>query len=157
VFERYTEQARRGLFFSRYAASEMGGHEIEAAHLLLGVLRGGLGRATRLFARLQLSLPTLRQEVVSRVPVREPLSASIEIPFSAETKAILQAAAGQADLLGHDHIGPEHLLLGILGQPQSLAATLLAEHGIDRELVRSELIELGPEGDWPPHSTQDRD
>ena len=120
MFERYNVRARRALFFARYEASQIGGREIETEHLLLGVLRGGMGRATGLFARLQIALPALRQEVVSRSPVREPYSTSIEIPFSAETKAILLAAA---------------------------------EHGIDHELVRREVIELGP--DWPPRSGQD--
>jgi ATP-dependent Clp protease ATP-binding subunit ClpC len=81
---------------------------------------------------------------VSRGPVREPFPTSIEIPFGAETKAVLLAAAEHADRLGHDYIGAEHLLLSILDRPQSLAGMLLAEHGIDRELVRREVIELGP-------------
>jgi ATP-dependent Clp protease ATP-binding subunit ClpC len=157
MFERYNERARRALFFARYEASEIGGQEIETEHLLLGVLREGKGMASRVLVRSHLSLTSVRDEVASRVPVRDRWPTSMEIPFSAETKAILLAAAGQADRLGHHYIGPEHLLLGILDRPQSLAGMLLAEHGIDGELVRQEISELGSQGDWPPRSGQHRD
>lgn len=155
MFERYNERARRALFFARYEASEIGGQEIETEHLLLGLLRGGKGLASRLFVRAGMSVSSVRQEVASRVPVRDRFPISTEMPFSAETRKILQAAAEQSDLLGHPHIGTEHLLLGILSQPKSLAAMLLAEHGIDGDLMRREIIELGPEADWPPRSRRD--
>lgn len=118
MFERYNERARRALFFARYEASEIGGQEIEAEHLLLGLLREGKGLASRVLVRSQMSLTSVRDEVASRVPVRHRLPASVEIPFSAEIREILQAAAKQSDLLGHSHIGAEHLLMGILCQPQ---------------------------------------
>jgi ATP-dependent Clp protease ATP-binding subunit ClpC len=157
VFERSNERARRALFFARYEASEIGGRQIETEHLLLGLLREGRGRASRLLVRSHVSLTSIRDEIASRVPARDRLPISVELPFSPETREILQAAAAQCDLLGDHHIGTEHLLLAILGQPQSLAGMLLAEHGIDRELVRREIIELGPEGDWPPPSRHEGD
>jgi ATP-dependent Clp protease ATP-binding subunit ClpC len=157
VFERYNERARRARFFARCAASEIGGREIDTAHLLLGLLREGKGLASRLLVRADISLSSVRQEVASRVPVRERFPPSVEIPFSAETLEVLRAATEQSDLLGHHHIGTEHLLLGILCQSQSLAGMLLAELGIDRERVRREMIALGPEGDWPPPPRHDGD
>jgi SAM-dependent methyltransferase len=68
MFERYNEQARRGLFFARNEASEIGGFEIDTEHLLLGLLRVGKGRASRLFVRSHMSLQGIRHEVASRTP-----------------------------------------------------------------------------------------
>ena len=114
MFERYTERARRVLFFARYEASQLGSITIETEHLLLGLIREGKGLTSRIFARAHLSLESIRKEVEGRSVFHEKVSTSIEIPFSIETKRVLQFAADEATQLTHNYIGTEHLLLGIL-------------------------------------------
>ena len=99
MFERYTERARRVLFFARYEASQLGSISIETEHLLLGLIREGKGLTSRIFARSHLSLESIRKEIEGRTVFREKVSTSVEIPFSAETKRVLQFAAEEADRL----------------------------------------------------------
>ena len=102
MFERYTERARRVLFFARYEASQLGSMSIETEHLLLGLIREGKGLTSRIFARSHLSLENIRKEIEGRTVFREKVSTSVEIPFSAETKRVLQFAAEEADRLLHN-------------------------------------------------------
>jgi ATP-dependent Clp protease ATP-binding subunit ClpC len=146
VFERYTERARRVLFFARYEATHLGGLAIETEHLLLGLVREGKGLTRDVFERSQLSRATVRQEIDARVPVREKVSTSVELPFSEDTRRVLRFAAEEAERLRHRHIGPEHLLVGILRESGCLGATLLIEKGVQLDTVREEIIRV-VEGD----------
>jgi ATP-dependent Clp protease ATP-binding subunit ClpC len=142
MFERYTERARRVLFFARYEASQLGSISIETEHLLLGLIREGKGLTSRIFARSHLSLEAIRKEIEGRTVFREKVSTSVEIPFSAETKRVLQFAAEEADRLLHNYIGTEHLLLGILREERSVAATILMEKGMRLNTVREDIVAL---------------
>jgi hypothetical protein len=143
MFERYTERARRVLFFARYEASELGSLSINTEHLLLGLIREGKGLTTRrIFARANISLESLRAEIVGRTVFQEKVATSLEIPFSADTKRVLQFAAQEADQLSHNYIGTEHLLLGILHEKQSLAGSILVEKGLQLDAVRSAIVVL---------------
>ena len=142
MFERYTERARRVLFFARYEASQLGSISIETEHLLLGLIREGKGLTSRIFARSHLSLENIRKEIEGRTVFREKVSTSVEIPFSAETKRVLQFAAEEADRLLHNYIGTEHLLLGILREERSVAASILTEKGMRLAAVREDIVQL---------------
>ncbi|HEY6213299.1 MAG TPA: ATP-dependent Clp protease ATP-binding subunit [Vicinamibacterales bacterium] len=142
MFERYTERARRVLFFARYEASQLGSISIETEHLLLGLIREGKGLTSRIFARSHLSLENIRKEIEGRTVFREKVSTSVEIPFSAETKRVLQFAAEEADRLLHNYIGTEHLLLGILREERSVAASILMEKGMRLNTVREDIVAL---------------
>jgi len=142
MFERYTERARRVLFFARYEASQLGSISIETEHLLLGLIREGKGLTSRIFQRSHLSLESIRKEVEGRTVFREKVSTSVEIPFSAETKRVLQYAAEEADRLLHNYIGTEHLLLGILREERSVAASILLEKGMRLNSVRDDIVQL---------------
>src|SRR5829696_3907559 len=142
MFERYTERARRVLFFARYEASQLGSISIETEHLLLGLIREGKGLTSRIFARSHLSLESIRKEIEGRTVFREKVSTSVEIPFSAETKRVLQYAAEEADRLLHNYIGTEHLLLGILREERSVAASILMEKGMRLHSVREDIVQL---------------
>src|SRR5215471_15783880 len=142
MFERYTERARRVLFFARYEASQLGSISIETEHLLLGLIREGKGLTSRIFARSHLSLENIRKEIEGRTVFREKVSTSVEIPFSAETKRVLQFAAEEADRLLHNYIGTEHLLLGILREERSVAASILMEKGMRLNAVREDIVQL---------------
>src|SRR5574339_856403 len=142
MFERYTERARRVLFFARYEASQLGSVSIETEHLLLGLIREGKGLTSRIFARSHLSLESIRKEIEGRTVFREKVSTSVEIPFSGETKRVLQYAAEEADRLLHSYIGTEHLLLGILREERSVAASILMEKGMRLNAVRDDIVQL---------------
>ncbi|MDO8836799.1 MAG: ATP-dependent Clp protease ATP-binding subunit [Vicinamibacterales bacterium] len=142
MFERYTERARRVLFFARYEASQLGSVSIETEHLLLGLIREGKGLTSRIFQRTEVHLEGVRREIEGRTVLREKVSTSVEIPFSGETKRVLQYAAEEADRLMHNYIGTEHLLLGILREERSLAAAILLEKGMRLSTVREDIVQL---------------
>jgi enamine deaminase RidA (YjgF/YER057c/UK114 family) len=139
MFERYTEPARRALFFARYEATELGSVSIEPEHLLLGLIRKPKGLTRLIFTQSQLSRDRIRQEIESRSIFHEKIAISIDIPISAELKRILDYAAAEADRLQHTHIGTEHLLLGILREERSVAASVLIEMGMRVNKVRDEV------------------
>jgi hypothetical protein len=142
MFERYTERARRVLFFARYEASQLGSLTIEPEHLLLGLIREGKGLTSRIFARSRLSLDGIRREVEGRTAFHEKVSTSVEIPFAPDTKNVLRFAAEEADRLRHNYIGTEHLLLGILREERSEAAMMLIEKGMLLHTVREDIVQL---------------
>ena len=142
MFERYTERARRVLFFARYEASQLGSISIETEHLLLGLIREGKGLTSRIFARSHLSLEGIRKDIEGRTVFREKVSTSVEIPFSTETKRVLQFAAEEADRLLHNYVGTEHLLLGILREERAVAASILVEKGMRLSTVREDIVQL---------------
>jgi uncharacterized protein (TIGR03435 family) len=142
MFERYTERARRVLFFARYEASQLGSISIDTEHLLLGLIREGKGLTNRIFARAHVSLEDIRRDVEGQVTFRQKVSTSVEIPFSAECKRALEFAAQESDRLLHDYIGTEHLLLGLLRADKSLAASILTARGLRLDRVREEILTL---------------
>ena len=142
MFERYTERARRVLFFARYEASQLGSISIETEHLLLGLIREGKGLTSRVFARSHLSLENIRKEIEGRTIFREKVSTSVEIPFSTETKRVLQCAREEGDRLLHNYIGTEHLLLGILREERCVASSILVEKGMRLSTVREDIVQL---------------
>jgi len=142
MFERYTELARRTLFFARYEASELGSLAIGTEHLLLGLVREGKGITSRLFADAGVARHSLRDEIRSRMTFHEKVATSVEIPFTAETKRVLQYAAEEADRRQHSYIGTERLLLGVLREERSTAASILTSHGITLESARTRIVEL---------------
>src|ERR1700676_4255261 len=113
VFERYTEKARRVIFFARYEASEYGAPYIETEHLLLGLMREDKALANR-FLRAHGSIESIRKEIEQRIAIGERICSSGEVPASQESKRVLNFAAEEAERLGHKHVGTELLLLGIL-------------------------------------------
>ena len=143
MFEKYTEKARRVIFFARYEASQLGSSTIGTEHILLGILRECDGVTEQLFARSHLKPELLRKEIESKAAAkRGKISTSVEIPLSEETKRALIYAAEEAEKLFHNYIGTEHILLGILRERKSLAAKILAEKGMKFASVREDLITL---------------
>jgi len=138
VFERYTEKARRVIFFARYEATQYGSPYIETEHLLLGLLREDKALANR-FLRTHGVVESIRQEIESRITIRERISTSVEVPLSTECKRVLNYAAEEAERLNHKHIGTEHLLLGILREEKSFGAELLQERGLRLATLREEV------------------
>ncbi len=113
MFERYTEKARRVIFFARYEASQFGSPYIETEHLLLGLLREDKALTNR-FLRSHASVESIRKQIRGHTTtIREKVSTSVDLPLSNECKRVLAYAAEEAERLSHRHIGTEHLLLGL--------------------------------------------
>jgi ATP-dependent Clp protease ATP-binding subunit ClpC len=138
MFERYTEKARRVIFFARYEASQFGSPYIETEHLLLGLLREDKALTNR-FLRSHASIESIRKQIEGRTPIREKVSTSVDLPLSQECKRVLAYAAEEAERLTHKHIGTEHLLLGLLREDKSFAAEILHERGLRLSTLREEL------------------
>src|SRR5881628_556861 len=138
MFERYTEKARRVIFFARYEASQFGSPYIETEHLLLGLLREDK-QLTNRFLRSHASIESIRKQVEGRTPSREKVSTSVDLPLSQECKRVLAYAAEEAERLANKHIGTEHLLLGLLREDKSFAAEILHERGLRLSTIREEL------------------
>jgi len=150
MFERYTEKARRVIFFARYEASQFGQSYIETEHLLMGLLREDKALTNR-FLRSHASVEAIRKQVEANTAIREKIPTSVDLPLSNECKRVLAYAAEEAERLGHKHIGTEHLLLGLMREDNSFAANMLKERGIELAKVREELsrVTVKPDGENP--------
>ncbi|PYT58285.1 MAG: hypothetical protein DMG46_11740 [Acidobacteria bacterium] len=153
MFERYTEKARRIIFFARYEANQYGSTFIDTQHLLLGLMRESF------FVRLlpRANLQSVRTRIDARTPAREKIPTRAEVygacaiptdlPLSNESKRVLVFAAEEADRLAHKHIGTEHLFLGLLREENCLGAQILRDLGADSSKLREEIAKV-PSGYW---------
>lgn len=139
MFERYTEKARRVIFFARYEASQFGAQAIEVEHILLGLLREDKQLSQRLFREPDSTVEAIRKEIEDRSSLRDKISVSVDLPLSQSAKRALMQAADESANLGDRHIGTEHLLLGILREDQSSAAKILYERGLRLDQMREKL------------------
>ena len=144
MFERYTEKARRVIFFARYEASQFGSPYIETEHLLLGLLREDKALTNR-FLRSHASVESIRKQIEGHTTIREKVSTSVDLPLSNECKRVLAYAAEEAERLSHKHIGTEHLLLGLLREEKCFAAEILHERGLRLGTIREELARTSQE------------
>jgi len=142
MFERYTERARRVIFFARYEASQLGSSSIETEHLLLGLIREGKGLTSRIFNKSHLSMETIRKEIEGRALYRDKVSTSVDIPLSLESKRVLGYASEEAERMLHNYIGTEHILLGLMREEKSVAAGILGEKGMRLASVREDIVQL---------------
>ena len=144
MFERYTEKARRVIFFARYEASQFGSPYIETEHLLLGLLREDKTMTGR-FLRSAAALDTIRKQIEAHTTLREKVPTSVDLPLSHECKRVLAYAAEEAERLNHRHIGTEHLLLGLLREEKCFAAEILHERGLRLPHAREEVARASSE------------
>jgi Clp amino terminal domain, pathogenicity island component len=141
MFERYTERARRVIFFARYEASQLGDAYIETQHLLLGLIREDAGLLLD-FINQQQAL-SIREQIEAEAAVRNQgkpkLPTSVDLPLSNESKRVLAYSAEEAERLRDGHIGVEHMLLGLLRESETFAAKVLEKHGLQLSVVREHL------------------
>ncbi len=148
MFERYTEKARRVVFFARYEASNYGAKEIATEHLLLSLLREDRTLMNRFLGPIEARVD-LRAEMDRETTRGERVSTSIEIPLSAEGKKVLSLAGEEAQRMGRRQVGTEHLLLALLGVKGSFAERTLARHGMKADEIR-QTLSLAPAHDPEP-------
>ena len=142
MFERYTEKARRVIFFARYEASQFGSPYIETEHLLLGLLHEDKALANR-FLRSHAAVESIRKQIENHTTIRQKVSTSVDLPLSHECKRVLAYASEESEVMNHKHIGTPHLLAGLLREEKSFAAQLLGEHGLTLDSVREQGAAIG--------------
>jgi len=133
LFERFTEHARRSIFFARYEASMFGSTHISCEELLLGILREDKTLALRVGVG---AFESVRKEITVLTPPKAKIATSVDLPLSHDAKRALAAAAEEADALGHKHIDAPHLMLGIMRNKDGLAAQILQKHGMEYDQFR---------------------
>jgi enamine deaminase RidA (YjgF/YER057c/UK114 family) len=149
MFERYTERARRILFFARYESSQLGSLSIQPEHVLLGLARDAQGLVSEIFSTAGLRLEQLRASIEERLRPQEAIPRSVEIPFSEGAKRLLRHAADEADGLSHHWIGAPHLLLGLLRLDDEPIVYYLAERGVTLATVREQVAKHSHDEDQP--------
>jgi hypothetical protein len=143
MFERYNDAARRTIFFGRYEASRFGSSYIETEHLLLGLLREDKALTNRLVGSRP-GVESIRKQIEQHSAPRQKVSTSVDMPLSHECQRVLAGAAEEAARLKQQHIGAEHLLLGLLREEQCFAAQLLRQEGLTLESVREQVQKSEP-------------
>ncbi len=143
MFERFNEHVRRSLFFARYEASRAASRAIGTEHLLLGMLRESDEVMTELFDLLDVDVRRVREELLGNRLVVERVSTSPDLPLAEETKKALAFAVHEAESMGHQSVGTEHLLLGLLRVDTGAAAQYLTSHGFDLFELREEVVRRG--------------
>jgi len=141
MFERYTERSRRVIFFARYEALQYGSQTIAPEHILLGLMREDKTLSARFFPfRHVLTVDSIRRDVEERIVLRTRIPQTSELHLSGATKQILFYASDESRQLKNRHIGPEHLLLGIVREEKSVAAEILFGYGLRLNDIRDEML-----------------
>ena len=139
MFERFDQAARQAVILSQDEARELGHGHVGTEHLLLGLLRVGKGPAPRVRASLDLSLESVRRRV-ARIVGRGVVGGADPIPFTPHAQVVFGLAAREAVSLGHDYIGTEHILLGLVREGRGVAAGILLDAEPDADKIRNEIV-----------------
>jgi ATP-dependent Clp protease ATP-binding subunit ClpC len=141
VFERFTERARQVVVLAQAEARALNHNYIGTEHLLLGLLRKEEGVGAKVLESLGVTLEEVRAQVARIVGHGEEV-ASGTIPFTPRAKRVLELSLQEALRLGHNHIGTEHLLLGLARENQGVASRILLDFGVDDEKIRDEVVRI---------------
>ena len=146
MFERFTERARRVIILAQEEAKRLNHSAVGTEHILLGIVREGEGVASKVLESLNISPERVRAEIESAIG-RGERTPHEEVTFTPRAKKVLELALDEARRLGHNYIGTEHLLLGLIREGEGVAARVLEAMGADLERVRSQVVYLlGEEG-----------
>jgi ATP-dependent Clp protease ATP-binding subunit ClpC len=141
MFERFTDRARQVVVLAQEEARILNHNYIGTEHILLGLLHEGEGVAARALESLGLRLEAVRQQVEEIIGQGQQ-APSGHIPFTPRAKKVLELSLREALQLGHDYIGTEHILLGLLSEGEGVAAQVLVRLGADLKRVRQQVIQL---------------
>ncbi len=142
MFNRFTERARKVIVLAKEEARRLNHDYIGTEHLLLGLIREGEGVAAAVLQKLGLDLETIRIEVEKLVQPGPQTQVLGDIPFTPRSKKSLELSAEEARSLGHNYIGTEHLLLGLVKEGEGMAYRVLLNLGLDLDKVRNEVLTL---------------
>ena len=141
MFERFTDRARRVVVLAQEEARMLNHNYIGTEHLLLGLIGEGEGVAAKALESLGISLAAVRQQVEEIIGQGQQ-APSGHIPFTPRAKKVLELADREARALGHDYVGTEHILLGLIREGDGVAAQVLVKLGADPNRVRQQVIQL---------------
>jgi len=141
VFERFTDRARRVVVLAQEEARMLNHNYLGTEHILLGLIHEGEGVAARALESLGISLEAVRQQVEEIIGQGQQ-APSGHIPFTPRAKKVMELASREALQLGHNYIGTEHILLGLIREGEGVAAQVLVKLGADLNRVRQQVIQL---------------
>jgi ATP-dependent Clp protease ATP-binding subunit ClpC len=139
VFERFTEPARQVVVLAQDEARELKHNYIGTEHLLLGLIREERGLAARVLGSLGVTLEGVRAQVGRIIGLGDDVTTG-EIPFTPRTKKVLELSLREALALGHNYIGTEHVLLGIVAEGEGVACRILLDFGVSSDAVREGVV-----------------
>jgi ATP-dependent Clp protease ATP-binding subunit ClpC len=142
MFEKFDENARRALFFARYEASQAGAGSIDSEHVLLGMLRESDEAFTAVLKQFQVDPAGLKRELAASLSVVQRATIGPDLPLTESSKKVLVFAIHEAEALGHESVGTEHLLLGLLRVGESRASRSLEQRGMDVQQTRGVIRRL---------------
>ncbi|MBI2191717.1 MAG: ATP-dependent Clp protease ATP-binding subunit [Planctomycetes bacterium] len=158
MFDRMTDRARKVMELARQEAQRLNHEYIGTEHILLGLIKEGSGVAASVLNNLDVNLKTIRLEVEKMVPSGSNMATiGQKLPYTPRAKKVLEFAFEEARNLGHNYIGTEHLLLGLLRENDGVAAQVLLNLGLKLEDVREEVLSfLNAEFQQPQGETKER-
>ncbi|MDD4956431.1 MAG: ATP-dependent Clp protease ATP-binding subunit [Candidatus Omnitrophica bacterium] len=142
AFNRFTERARKVILLAKDEAKRFNHEYIGTEHILLGLIKEGEGVAAAVLTSLGLDTDNIRQEVEKLVQPGTEGGAEKDIPFTPRAKKVIELAMDEARTLGHNYIGTEHLLLGLIREGDGVASQVLLNVGLDLKTVRDEVLNL---------------
>lgn len=154
-FERWTERARRVVVLAQETAREMKHNYIGTEHVLAGLAAEEEGIASRVLGSLGLTADAVKRDIGRDIGAGDE-AFSGPIPFTPRSKKVFEMALREALSLGHNYIGTEHVLLGLIRENEGVGARILLEHDIDSEKVRNEVVRMlaGPRKAEPKKNVQ---
>jgi len=162
MFDRFTDRARKVMSLAKNEAQRLNHEYIGTEHILLGLVHEGSGVAANVLRNMQIDLKKIRMELEKVVKGSATLVSMGQLPFTPRAKKVLELALEEASQLGHNYIGTEHLLLGLIKESEGIAARVLLNLGVKLEDVREEVLEflgadVGPEEEeQPPREDEPR-
>ena len=152
MFERFTEKAIKVIMLAQEEARRLGHNFVGTEQLLLGLIGEGTGVAAKTLKSMGINLKDARVEV-EKIIGRGSGFVAVEIPFTPRAKRVLELSWDEARQLGHNYIGTEHLLLGLIREGEGVAARVLENSGIDLNKIRSNVIKILGESKPQPVSS----
>ena len=145
MFNKFTERARQVILLAKQEAKRFNHDYIGTEHILLGLLREGEGVAAAVLQSLGMNLNNIRLEVEKLVQVGPTTVVTGDLPFTPKAKKVMELAMEEARTLGHNYIGTEHLLLGLIREGEGVASQVFANMGLDLEKVREAFRSFAPQ------------
>ena len=142
MFDKFSDRARKIIVYAKEEAQRLGHDYLGTEHILLGIIKDGSGVAIAVLEKLGVDLEKIKVDIEERVSPNVTTMMVGEIPFTPQTKKVFELAAEEAQALGHNHIGTEHLLLGLLKEGEGIAYIVLTEAGITYRKAKEETVNI---------------
>ncbi len=149
MFDRFTDRARKVMNLAKSEAQRLNHEYIGTEHILLGLVQEGSGVAANVLRNMGIDLKRIRAEIEKLVKGSSTMVPMGNLPFTPRAKKVLELSLEEASQLGHNYIGTEHLLLGLIKESEGIAARVLTNLGVKLEDVREEVLEFlgAPQGE----------